>query len=50
MTPAGSRQIVTEFGADVVRITNESPLGGLRMRMEALDWWYDGGKDKHLLT
>ena len=44
-------KLLTEFGADVVRITNDgSP--GRPMNDEAggvLDWWYDGGKDKHFI-
>lgn len=49
-------KLLTEMGADVVRVTADgSP--GLAMSDEraarrggVLDWWYDGGKRRHLLN
>ena len=44
-------KLLTEFGADVVRVTDQgSP--GQPMRDEkggVLDWWYDGGKESHII-
>ncbi|HJL99922.1 MAG TPA: CoA transferase, partial [Acidimicrobiales bacterium] len=44
-------KLLTEFGADVVKVTDQgSP--GQPMRDEyggVLDWWYDGGKESHVL-
>ena len=42
-------KLLTEFGADVVRVTDRGSPGRV-MKEEAggvLDWWYDGGKDIH---
>ena len=44
-------KLLTEFGADVVRVTDQgSP--GQSMTDEnggVLDWWYDGGKESHII-
>ena len=44
-------KLLTEFGADVVRITNEGSAGRPMRDADGgvLDWWYDGGKDKHFI-
>ena len=44
-------KLLTEFGADVVRVTDEGS-SGQPMKNETggvLDWWYDGGKDSHFI-
>jgi crotonobetainyl-CoA:carnitine CoA-transferase CaiB-like acyl-CoA transferase len=48
-------KLLTEMGADVVRITTRGSSGHTMMASQAaarggvLDWWYDGGKRRHLL-
>ena len=48
-------KLLTEMGADVVRITSKGSRGHTMIDPEAntrggvLDWWYDGGKRRHLL-
>ena len=44
-------KLLTEFGADVVRVTDQG-CPGQPMRDEkggVLDWWYDGGKESHII-
>ena len=44
-------KLLTEFGADVVRVTNQGS-SGQSMKDEdggVLDWWYDGGKESHVI-
>ena len=47
-------KLLTEFGADVVRVTTGSPGKPMKSRIDSerggvLDWWYDGGKERHLI-
>lgn len=48
-------KLLTGMGADVVRITSNGSPGHTMVDREAavrggvLDWWYDGGKRRHLL-
>lgn len=48
-------KLLTEMGADVVRITANGSSGHVMADARAaerggvLDWWYDGGKRRHLL-
>ena len=42
-------KLLTEFGADVVRITPAGSPGNSMTQVEGgvLDWWFDGGKQRH---
>jgi len=42
-------KLLTEFGADVVRITPAGSPGHSMTQVEGgvLDWWFDGGKQRH---
>ena len=47
-------KLLTEFGADVVRVTMGSPGKPIKNKTDSerggvLDWWYDGGKERHLI-
>lgn len=48
-------KLLTELGASVVRVTNDGSSGNpmkdpaLAARGGVLDWWYDGGKAKHII-
>jgi len=48
-------KLLTELGADVVRVTDVGSPGNPMVAPEAdalggvLDWWYDGGKRRHVL-
>ena len=45
-------KLLTEFGADVVRITDAGSSGREVKNSDGgvLDWWYDGGKERHLVN
>ena len=42
-------KLLTEFGADVVRVTPAGSPGHSMTQVEGgvLDWWFDGGKQRH---
>ena len=45
-------KLLTEFGANVVRVTDAGSSGREVKNSDrgVLDWWYDGGKERHLVN
>ena len=44
-------KLLREFGADVVRVTDQGSSGDSMTGVEGgvLDWWFDGGKERHVV-